>query len=196
MKIAGKDEMTTPSEEAKIFPAELLGKAERSAESDELYWRRNDALTAIDALEKGGKFILGLDFFRKEGSAMRVLGYPNFGEQLNGPGRVEGSCRLAREYIRSREAGPEHRGQGRFGRGDAPVALRLPDAQCHGRRAARQPGPDAGAAVGLGRGRHGPARKVAVPFAERAIESVSRGRRPARGGAADSARAPGGGPRR
>ena len=101
--------MMTPSEEAKIFPTELLGKAERSAESEELFWPPDDALAAIDALERGGKFVLGLDFFEKEGDTMRVLGYPNFEEQSKGPGRVEDSCRLAREYIRSRHAGPKHR---------------------------------------------------------------------------------------
>ena len=92
-------------EEASFFPADLLAKAERSPDGGEVYWSPADALAAIDVLEKNGKRILGLDFFKKEGEAMKVLGYPEFDANRPAPE----SCRLAREYVRAQKTGEAHR---------------------------------------------------------------------------------------
>jgi hypothetical protein len=94
-------------EEASFFPEELLSKAEVRAESAELLWKLPDMISVIDTLERNRKIILGLDVFAREAGFLRVLGYPDFSEDLGKIAdhnkRVLAAADMARDFIRAQK---------------------------------------------------------------------------------------------
>lgn len=95
------------SSESDFFPKDLLAKARHFESHAELYWAQQDALAAIDVLEKNFKIILGLDFFENVDSGLKVQGYTDFSGRLKND-RVPESCRLAREFVREKQASTKH----------------------------------------------------------------------------------------
>jgi len=95
-------------EEKAFFPKQLLSKADIEPGSDEPLWRPRDMEAVIGTFEKVGKVILGLDVFIIEPNRRKVVGYPDFSQELaNIPEaavRVRMSAKMAREFVSTLEA--------------------------------------------------------------------------------------------
>ena len=100
-------------EEESLFPQELISRAERRPESDELLWRLSDMDAVICALEKMGKAILGFDVFAREADVLKVLAYPDFSAELKEiakpADRLRRSMVMARDFMRTQKSSDQLR---------------------------------------------------------------------------------------